>query len=198
VSTFADLTPPYGTIVLDPPWQYVKGPRRERPVHGRRRGSPVADGRYSTMTHEEIAALPVGDLAADAAHLYLWVTNPKLFGHDHSGKVRSGPAPIDMLEGWGFRYITLLTWVKTGAPGLGWYYRGATEHVLFGVRGAATIDSALRMTNVIEAPRRGHSEKPPAAYDVIERVSPGPYVDLFSRQPRFGWDSWGFGYEGVL
>lgn len=191
MSIFDELDPPYGTIVVDPPWRYTNN-RGTQTRSRAGRSSTVAEGNYSTMGFDEIAALPVGDLAADRAHLYLWTTNPCLFGHENR---RRGIGPVDILEGWGFTYVTLLTWVKSGPPGMGFYFRGHTEHVLFGRRGSAGIPAHLRESNVIESPRRGHSEKPGAFYDLVERVSPGPWVDLFNRQPRFGWDTWGHGYE---
>lgn len=139
------------------------------------------------MSNADLMGLPVTDLVADDAHLYLWVTVPRMFDPD-------GPASI--MRAWGFRYLTTLTWLKTGgAPGLGYYFRINTEHVLFGVRGHLAIPPAARESNVIKAGRRRHSEKPSAFMDLVERVSPGPYVELFARAPRLGWDSWGHGYE---
>lgn len=180
------LNPPYSTIVADPPWMYQKQP-------GAKTGavlSSMAEGHYSTMTNEEIAALPVAELAADQAHLYLWVTNPGMFG----GRF-SDVTPRDIASAWGFRYVTLLTWVKPGGGGMGWYFRGQTEHVLFATRGDLGIPAEKREVNVFEAKRAGHSAKPPSFFDLVERVSPGPYLELFCRTPRFGWDSWGKGYE---
>jgi N6-adenosine-specific RNA methylase IME4 len=185
-SLFAELSPPYGTIVADPPWMYQKDPGA-RPAG---LTPSMAEHRYSTMTNEEIAALPVAELAADQAHLYLWVTNPGMFG----GRF-SRITPRDIVEAWGFRYVTLLTWVKPGAGGMGWYFRGQTEHVVFATRGDLGIPSELRKPNVFTAPRSAHSVKPAAFLYLVEQVSPGPYVELFSRDPHLGWDSWGYGYE---
>jgi N6-adenosine-specific RNA methylase IME4 len=78
---------------------------------------------------------------------------------------------------------------------MGFYFRGETEHVLFGVRGKLPIPPDRRLKNVFTAPKTGHSRKPTHFFDLVERVSPGPYVELFSRDPRLGWDSWGHGYE---
>jgi N6-adenosine-specific RNA methylase IME4 len=184
------LTPPYGTIVIDPPWQYnvTKG----LPTNGYK--PSTAEAHYSTMTMAEVAALPVGDLATTDAHLYMWVTNPRLFG-DRNDR---GWSPLAIAEAWGFEYKTLLTWAKTGSLGMGWWFRGATEHVLFCARpGAPSIGAALREPNLFTAPRRRHSEKPGVFFDLVERVSPGPRAELFARQPRLGWDSWGHGYEAA-
>lgn len=182
------LSPPYGTIVADPPWQYnvTKG----LPTKGYK--PSTAEAHYSTLTMAEVAELPVADLAADHCHLYLWVTNPRLFGDRGDRSI----GPIDIVEAWGFEYKTLLTWVKTGPLGMGWWFRGQTEHVMFCARaGTPAIPADLREQNVISAPRRRHSAKPDALHDLAERVSPGPRCELFSRNPRLGWDHWGHGYE---
>lgn len=186
------LDPPYATIVADPPWRYDE----RRLITTARTYKPAADKRYSTMSVEEIAALPVSALAAANAHLYLWATTPRLFGHDGSG--RRGLGPVDVLEAWGFRYITTITWAKIGTLGMGYHFRGVTEHVLFGTRGEAPIPPEDRLPNLIVARKVGHSIKPGALFDVAEQVSPEPRVELFCRQPRFGWDSWGLGYEHAV
>jgi N6-adenosine-specific RNA methylase IME4 len=147
-----------------------------------------AEHQYATMTNAEIASLPVADLAADQAHLYLWTTNPRLMG-DYRG--RRDITPVDIVEAWGFKPITMLTWVKPGRGGTGWYFRGQTEHVIFGVRGGLGIPANMRQRNVIEAPRSKHSAKPQAFFDLVESVSPGPRLELFARTTRGGWDVWG-------
>ena len=179
---WADLNPPYNTIVADPPWRYNKTAGEQHTRSGRGRS---AERHYGTMTPEELVALPVANLAADVAHLYLWVTNPKL---------RLG---FDVMEAWGFNYRTALTWVKTsanGAPirgGLGWYFRGGTEHVLFGTKGRAVIPAAIRQPNVVMAQRSRHSAKPDAFFSLVEAVSPAPFCELFARSHRDGWSCWG-------
>lgn len=185
--TWEGLNPPYSTIVADPPWSYQKDTSM-----GAKPGA--AEAHYSTMSIREIAALPVADLVADDAHLYLWVTVPRLYGDRDDRSF----TPIDLMEAWGFTFKTMLTWVKTGSPGMGWYFRGQTEHVLFGVRGRLPIPAAVRVPNVLTASREGHSGKPSSFLDVVERVSPGPYAELFARAPRLGWDSWGKGYESAV
>jgi N6-adenosine-specific RNA methylase IME4 len=180
------LQPPYRTIVADPPWRYMT----TSPLAAG--ADPAsAEGNYSTMSNEELAALPVRELADRDAHLYLWVTNPRIFGERRRGEI----GPYEIAEAWGFHYTTLLTWVKTGGLGMGYWFRSDTEHIMFCTRGRLPIPADQRQRNVITAPRGRHSVKPPAAFDLIERVSPGPYVELFARQPRLGWDHWGKGYE---
>jgi N6-adenosine-specific RNA methylase IME4 len=161
----------YRTIVADPPWRYDNGTATQGGV----------EFQYGTMTPEEIRALPVKDQADDDAHLYLWVTNLKL----HEARA------FDTLEEWGFRFVTILTWHKLGSPGLGHYFRGDTEHVLFGVRGRLPIAPSLRVSNHFAAPRTVHSAKPDRFYEIVERVSPGPYLEMFARRRRYGWDVWG-------
>lgn len=172
---FEELSPPYSTIVVDPPWSYNRSG-----VQG-----AVSD-QYSTLSGPEIAALPLGALAASDAHLYLWATTPKLWDE---------PNPARIAEAWGFTYKTLITWVKGERVGIGWYYRVDTEHCLFCTRGSAPIPGELRASNVLWSPRTHHSAKPDAFGDRVEQVSPGPFLEVFCRRPRFGWDSWGHGYE---
>lgn len=177
----------YRTIVADPPWRY-SATSEAKPQAGR--SSRMVEGHYQTMSVEEIAALPVAELAHESAHLYLWVTNPRIYGNQKDSGGR-GMMPIDIVHAWGFEYTTLLTWVKTGAPGMGFYFRGMTEHCIFATRKKCPIPAEIRESNVITAPRGRHSEKPDAFMDMVERVSPGPYLELFSRRARFGWDTWG-------
>jgi len=178
----------YRTIVVDPPWRYENDRGTQTRARRGRKGA-VAAGHYEVMGNAEIAALPIAELADDPCALYLWVTNPRIFGHVN--RRRDPLAPIDMVEAWGFRYITLLTWVKTGAPGMGFNFRGHTEHVIYAVKGRLSIPADKRESNVIIAPRHAHSQKPEAFFDLVERVSPAPYLELFARRNRLGWDTWG-------
>jgi N6-adenosine-specific RNA methylase IME4 len=173
------LTPPYATIVADPPWAY----RTRAVITTAKTYLPSAIDRYSTLTTDALAALPVESLAAENAHLYLWTTNPKL------------PDAFAVVAAWGFEYVTTLTWRKLGTLGMGYYFRGDTEHVLFGIRGQLPIAPEKRERNWFEAAKTGHSQKPQAFLDLVERVSPEPRIELFARAPRLGWDSWGYGYE---
>lgn len=160
----------FATIVIDPPWDW--GDEGDVDQFGRARPT------YGTMPLSDIEALPVADMADVDCHLYLWITN------------RSLPKGFRLLEAWGFRYVTCLTWCKPSI-GMGNYYRGSTEHVLFGVRGS----QPLRRKDVgtwFAAPRAGqHSAKPPAFADLVESCSPGPYLEMFARSGRMGWASWG-------
>lgn len=154
----------FTTIVIDPPWQY-----------GNKATRGAAEDHYPTMTQDELLALTLP--AADNAHLYLWVTNNFL---------RDG---LELCEAWGFTYKTMLTWVKP-QMGMGNYFRSVTEHVLFGVRGSLPTQRNDR-TNVVNADRKRHSAKPEAFYDLVQEMSPGPYLEMFARERRFGWSVWG-------
>jgi N6-adenosine-specific RNA methylase IME4 len=171
-------------VVADPPWTYGNVNRVGIITRGRQKHlKPEAAQRYGVMSADELKALPVADLAEPNAHLYLWTTNPML------------PEALELMRAWDFRYITTLTWRKLGSIGMGFYFRGDTEHVLFGVRGSLPIPPDKRVRNWFEAKKTGHSRKPSCFGDLVEQCSPGPYVELFSREPRFGWDSWGWGYR---
>ena len=170
------LNPPYRTIVADPPWPTTTGPEWGSSGPSR----PLA---YSVMAPEEIAGLGVRALAAEASHLYLWTTNQYL------------EDAFEIVRLWGFRPSTVLVWCKRPhGLGMGGTHSLTTEFCLFARR---RILKALGRSDTTwhTWPRGAHSVKPPAFYDLVERVSPGPYLELFARQPRLGWDSWGWGYE---
>lgn len=161
----------FSTIVVDPPWDWGD----EGDVDQFGRGRPT----YGTMSLEQLLQLPVGAYADEDCHLYLWITN------------RSLPKGFQLLDAWGFRYVTCVTWVKPYF-GMGNYFRGQTEHLLFGVKGSQPLKRHDAGT-VFEAPRgpNGHSSKPIKSYELIESCSPGPYLELFARSQRPDWASWG-------
>jgi N6-adenosine-specific RNA methylase IME4 len=162
----------YRCIVIDPPWPMQKIEREVRPKQGKRLDYPV-------MTLEEIAALPIGNLAtSDGCHLYLWTTQKYL------------PTALEMVEGWGFRYQCLMTWRKNvGITPYSWMYD--TEHVIFARLGSLQLQElGLRLS--FEAPVTRHSEKPDIFFD--ERVipaSPEPRLEMFARKVRDGFTVWG-------
>lgn len=207
------------TIVADPPWPY------RNPGEFTTGGTAVARGagshaRYGSMSIADICALapPV----ADDAHLYLWTTNAFVC------------EAHEVAEAWGFRVITMCTWVKTteapidkycagckemgcpvcgaevpchkhewegkvglpvgmvrASPRSGYYFKGATEHCLFGVRGKGGRKWLTQIPTAWLWPRAPHSAKPDAFYDMVERVSPAPRLELFARRNRLGWDTFG-------
>ena len=164
----------FHTLYADPPWPERGGGKIKR----------GADKHYPLMRVADIMALPhAHERVLPHAHCYLWVTNNYL------------PSGLAVLGAWGFRYVTCITWLKD-RPGLGQYFRGMTEHVLFGVRGRVPyrfLPNGRRAQGVtgFTAPRRRHSEKPELMRDMIERVSPGPYLELFARERAPGWFVWG-------
>lgn len=161
----------FATIVIDPPWDWGD----EGDIDQLGRATPV----YGTMSIDRLLELPIGAYADDNCHLYLWITN------------RSLPKGFGLLEKWGFRYVTCVTWVKPSF-GMGNYFRGQTEHMLFGVKGSQPL-KRKDVGTVFSAPRGplGHSSKPTQAYELIESCSPGPYLELFARSDRDDWTSWG-------
>jgi N6-adenosine-specific RNA methylase IME4 len=167
------------TLLADPPWRFINRTGKVAPEHRRL-------DRYDTMTVKEICSVPVAEVAADCAHLYLWVPNALL------------PEGLQVMESWGFRYVSNLVWAKRrkdGGPdgrGVGFYFRNVTELILFGVRGSMrTLPPGRRQVNIIETRKREHSRKPDEVYEIIESCSPGPYLELFARYPRPGWAGWG-------
>lgn len=134
------------------------------------------------MTMKQIMELPVPDIAEDNCHLYLWTTNNFL------------SAALNAMAAWGFKYKTIITWEKDRI-GLGQYFRGMTEHCLFGVKGNLPykiIDGKRQQgKTVIIAPKGRHSEKPEEMRKMIETVSYEPYVELFARKRSPGWTVWG-------
>lgn len=175
----------YATIVADPPWEVMAGPLCGREGFADS-GGPSRDLAYSSMSVEAIKALRVADVAQDDAHLYLWTTNGYL------------PAAFDVARSWGFQYSTTLVWAKkVMGGGLGGAYGISTEFILFCRRGSLAHKMKIKGT-WFEWPRpydlRGkpmHSAKPAAMLDMVEQVSPGDYLEMFARQNRLGWDSWG-------
>ena len=170
----------FGTILADPPWQFQNKTGKVAPEHRRL-------SRYSTLTLDEIRALPVSGLAADVAHLYLWVPNALL------------PEGLSVMQAWGFRYKSNIVWHKvrkdggSDGRGVGFYFRNVTELILFGVRGknARTLAAGRRQVNYLASRKREHSRKPDEQYAVIESCSPGPFLELFARGERPGWAVWG-------
>lgn len=169
----------FQTVLADPPWRFANRTGKVAPEHRRL-------DRYSTMDLDAICDLPVSDVVAKNAHLYLWVPNALL------------PDGLRVMEAWGFRYISNIIWAKRridGGPdgrGVGFYFRNVTEIILFGVRGSMrTLPPARSQVNMIETRKREHSRKPDEQYDLIEQCSPGPYLEMFARHPRDGWKVWG-------
>lgn len=177
----------FGTIYADPPWRLSGG--KNGKGGWSRSVSPSAH--YRLMRTRDIAALPVGGLALPDSHLWLWVPNCLL------------PDALEVMRAWGFRYSNNVAWVKTGAPGLGQRIRTMHELCLLGLRGRTPYERTMagkrvQIHSAFVAPRGGHSEKPAQMRDMIKRVSPGPFLELFARQKVPGWDAWGDEVESTI
>ena len=172
----------YNTIYADPPWQFQNRTGKVAPEHKRLT-------RYETMRLDEIKALPISDISAEKAHLYLWVPNALL------------PDGLAVMDAWGFEYKGNLVWEKVrkdGGPdgrGVGFYFRNATELILFGIKKHSapnrTLQPARSQVNIIRAMKREHSRKPDEIIPIIEACSQEPRIELFARGLRDGWDMWG-------
>ncbi|MBC6439770.1 MAG: DNA methyltransferase [Rhodospirillales bacterium] len=182
-------TPPqagrYAVIYADPPWHFAtwsgKGEGRSATAH------------YGCMSQRDLAALPVASWAAPDAALLMWTTDTHL------------PRALDLIEAWGFTYKTVgFTWAKlnrsaTGRgsytdrdffTGMGYWTRANPEQCLLATRGKPQRQGR-DVRQLVVAPRREHSRKPDEVYDRIERLIDGPYLEMFARQTRPGWDAWG-------
>ncbi|MFI5409115.1 MT-A70 family methyltransferase [Kaistia sp. UC242_56] len=166
----------YDLIMADPPWRFDTWSDA-----GKKHKSP--EGHYQTMALADIAAMPVGHLAAKDCMLWLWATHPML------------PQQIEICAAWGFKFVTSGVWVKRTvhgklAFGTGYRLRCASEPFLLATNGDPSTCRSVR--TVIEGPIREHSRKPDEAYAEAEKLMAGARrADLFSRQTRPGWTSWG-------
>lgn len=168
----------FGVILADPPWNFVAGEEKNARQH------------YRCMSFADIAMLPVRQLAAPNCACFMWVTAPMLADG------------IAALEAWGFHYKTAGAWAKLASTaddaedlsrlafGTGYIFRSAAEFFLVGTTGSPEVRSHS-VRNLIAAPRREHSRKPDQLYLDIESLYAGPYLELFARATRAGWDSWG-------
>ncbi|MFJ8489442.1 MT-A70 family methyltransferase [Streptomyces sp. NPDC094038] len=158
----------FRTILADPPWSHDQ------------KGTKGAERHYPLMSLKRIKEMPVADLAEENSHLWLWCTN---------GSLRDA---YDVAEGWGYTVRAPLTWIKFRL-GLGSHLRHATEHLLFCTRGTAPVNFRSQPT-WMNAPVQAHSVKPDEQYAVIERISAGPYLELFARRrppSTRDWSVWG-------
>ena len=164
----------YGCILADPPWALTMAGQRKRAKEGKK---PEALP-YPTMTIAQICDMPVGQLATEDAHLWLWTTNQ----HLEDG--------FKVMRAWGFKYLAPVHWVKP--TGMGNWFVHRTQTMLFGYREKCRFPLARYRPNVFHSgdPKR-HSEKPEAAYELVEAVSPGPRLELFARRKRNDWHTWG-------
>ena len=171
---------PFRVVVADPPWKYKDG-MWQRP-------QSKATNHYSTLSLAEICALPVEQFMADDAYLFLWTTNRKLV-EGWSNEVATA---------WGFRALTFMVWIKPWM-GLGNYFRNCHENVVLGVRGSPGQFKYKNWKSWFMTDQNlGHSAKPVELIDAIETHTDGPYLELFAREGRPGWTSWGQGVGDPL
>lgn len=160
----------YKTIVIDPPWEHELTGSFKR--ENRAKTLP-----YKTMTLEQIKSLPISDYADIGCHIWLWTTNRML------------RQSFEVLESWGFKYLTMITWVKTS--GVGAYFANTTQHILFGYYKKCLFTKARwKPTHFITKPvgKGQHSVKPEESYQLIESISELPRIDIFARKERIGYD----------
>ena len=181
----------YGAILADAPWHFQSW------TNGRWKGdgkifTPQKAPEYHTMSVEQICALPVSDLAADDCALFTWGIWVML------------PQCLEVIKSWGFEYKTCaFNWTKAdltqidmfketddGQLGLGYWVRQNSEFCLIATRGNPKRLAANVRQAIIER-RREHSRKPDCVHERVERLITGPYLELFARQERPGWDVWG-------
>jgi|GEM_PF-981964 len=160
----------YALLYADPPWRYDFAVSSSREI----------ENQYPTMDIEDICSLPVPEITAEDAVLFLWATSPKL------------TESLRVMQSWGFTYKTCMVWVKDKI-GMGYYARQRHEILLIGTRGhLPTPEPSTRPDSVITAPRGKHSAKPVEAYELLEAMYPGAAkVEIFCRSPRDGWHVWG-------
>lgn len=182
----------FAAILADPPWLFKSlwGGRPVKTEAGY--ASRAVEKHYDTLSLDEIAQLPVSDLAAKDAVLFIWICWPIL------------PQAMQVIDAWGFKYKTCaFAWIKANARqvemfrddadpfcGLGYWTRSNSEVCLLATRGKPKRVHADVLQGIIE-PRRQHSRKPDCIYSRIERLVPGPRLELFSRTSRAGWSHWG-------
>jgi len=184
----------YRTIVADPPWDHSDGTgysygEKHRSDQGKTRsGVPRSTAPpYPVLSVGAISELAVGDLAAEDAHLYLWTTQRYL------------RASFEVVTAWDFKVSSTLVWCKAPKGFMGGAFRSSVEFCQFARRGSPAHKQQAsaqwftwpRSGYTQRDPAAAHSAKPPAFYDLVEATSPGPYLELFARRQRLGWDTWG-------
>ena len=146
------------------------------------------------MAYDMIRALPIAEWAAENAFVWLWATNSK----ERKTGVPVLRMAFDLLQEWGFKYYTTITWDKKTGPCPFGPYQVVTEHVLFGYRGKAIFPRECmgKTQTLLRETPKAHSVKPDILYNHIRELFPGPRLDVFARGKRTGFDGWGDQYEG--
>lgn len=180
----------YRTVMADPPWPYNSQDLKAAPLHRPNTWDSVSGGvsserRYGVMSVNDIKSLPLSLSTDTDCHLYLWTTNSFMI------------EAHEVAAAWGFKVKTIITWCKhkqgSDEPSMkmGYWFRSATEHCLFAVKGTLRLRDKATVPTWFYHPRLEHSEKPDSFKSMVETVSEGPYLELFSRKLRSSWDVWG-------
>jgi N6-adenosine-specific RNA methylase IME4 len=157
----------FRAIYADPPWSYSNSGFAQS-----------AASKYPTMSLDRICDMPIADKAVDETVLFLWATSPLL------------PDALTVMGAWDFQYKASMVWIKDRAPGMGWYVNTKHEFLLIGA-GRSTPHPKVKLDSVVTAPVSKHSKKPEEFYALIEQMYEGPYLELFARNKREGWERWG-------
>jgi len=170
----------YDVIYVDPPWQYTGSkPGHCVPSHKHKQPECIsAEYYYETMPLRDIKNIDVKNIAAANSVLFLWVTTPII------------PWGVELVDAWGFKYKTMITWEKTNKDCMGYWFRTCTEHLMLGVRGGVKAFRSMERS-LYRSARGKHSEKPQYFYELIEKVTSGKRIELFARRARENWDVWG-------
>jgi N6-adenosine-specific RNA methylase IME4 len=174
------IYPPYAVLYVDPPWQYVN-----KKTGGSHKSG--AQAKYNTLSLDELCAVPVASLAGPNAVIGMWATVPM------------GDDAYRLMRAWGFTFKTAFFWVKTGRLGMGHYFRGDVEPLLFGVRGKVQPFRMRSQRNYHMHPALAHSEKPAWFRTLVEDATfnlPGKRLEMFARQRIEGWDATGLEVDG--
>lgn len=171
----------YNILLIDPPWSYDN-----KKTGGSMKSGALA--KYPTLTIEDLCSLKIKKISSKDSVLFLWVTVPLL------------PEAFQVMKAWGFKYKTMITWNKTGRSGLGYWYRGFTEHLLLGVRGKVKAFRYQR-SNIVTHNVLRHSQKPEIFRNIIDKSTENMpernKIEFFARQRIPGWDSIGIELDGL-
>jgi len=166
----------YKTIYADPPWKYKN---KSPPCLPKKQPDTCKiEYYYKTMELEDIKDLSINSISEKDCVLFLWATTPAI------------KEAFEVLETWGFKYKTMITWEKTNNDCMGYWFRTCTEHLLVGIKGNVKAFRNMQR-NCYHEKRRSHSQKPNYFYNLIEKVTEEPRIELFARERREGWDAWG-------
>lgn len=163
----------YSTIVIDPPWPIETG-YNSKTLH-----SPMTKIPYKTMSLKEIEEFPIGDYTQENCNLFIWTIQLYL------------PFTFELIKKWGFKYHCLMTWDKVDGINC-WGFTRNSEFVIYCYKGKLNLNLQNKfIPTSFKEKRTTHSKKPQIFYEYVRRISPDPRIDIFSRKPHFGFDSFG-------